>query len=131
MQWLVDLVYAMVLSKGFYFDRGDPAVSDFTTADFLPDDNWHDFDLSAIVPTEAKAVLLDVQIKSGAIGEYLMFRRAGNVNSICRNGFKIEVAAVGKEGDLVCACNKGHSDYRSTVATVPAVITVNVKAWWK
>jgi len=39
-----------------YVDRGDPADIDFNNNDLILDDTWHELDLSAVIPTNAKLV---------------------------------------------------------------------------
>jgi len=61
-------------------DRGDPASYDFTLPDFITDGNWHDLDLSVIVPDGARAVILGVNFTTEPAGSFMMFRKKGNVN---------------------------------------------------
>jgi hypothetical protein len=61
-------------------DRGDSAGYDFTLSNFTTDGNWHDLDLSAIVPDGVRAVILGVNFTTEPAGSFMMFRKKGNVN---------------------------------------------------
>ena len=65
-----------------YIDRGDPADFDFTLASLITDGDYHDLDLSSIVP-EAGAnhlVHLRFQIMDNAAGMIFFLREKGNSN---------------------------------------------------
>lgn len=64
MQWLIDIIKEWIGLNAGYFFRGDISAWDFTLVDFVRDENWHELDLSAIVPEGAKAVLLKVVVES-------------------------------------------------------------------
>jgi len=64
-----------------YVDRGDPANYDFTVGDFTCDGNWHDLDLSSIVPSGATCVDLKIVVMDDAAGSYFAIRENGNTNS--------------------------------------------------
>jgi hypothetical protein len=63
-----------------FIDRGDPAAYDFTKANLTLDGYYHDLDLSAIVPAEARAVLLRTRIRSTTVNAYIRLKKKGNVN---------------------------------------------------
>jgi len=113
----------------FFYDRGDPASYDKT--DFTTDGAWHDWDLSAIVPAGAKAVLLFVQIKDDAVGSYLGFRENGNSNAYNVSTIRTQVANIFADGDLICACDS--SRIIEYIGSNLAFVTTQavVKGWWK
>lgn len=71
-----------------YIDRGDPSSWDFEVADFTTDGTWKELDLSSIVPSNAVAVNIKVQVLDDTVGSYLRFRTNGNSNEVNR----VEVA---------------------------------------
>jgi hypothetical protein len=79
-----------------FADRGDPVAYDKLKADLSFDAAWHNWDLSAIVPSGAKSVLLGVvvQIAAGAGSTCISFRKDGNANAV-------NVASCGGTGDPV------------------------------
>lgn len=73
-------------------DRGDPADYDFTTGNFTTDDNWHDLDLSSIVPSGATWVKVKVVFTDDAVDSYLALRKNGNTNTRVSLSNKVRVA---------------------------------------
>lgn len=63
-----------------YVDRGDPAAPDFGNGDFTKDSNWHELDLSAIVPAAGANKL--VYITATVTGDTIEFRKPGNSNAV-------------------------------------------------
>lgn len=64
MQWLIDIVAQRVIDTigipPTYIWRGQRAFADWTIAFFDTDATWYEWDMSAIVPAGATAVLLRV-----------------------------------------------------------------------
>lgn len=86
-----------------YVDRGDPAGVDKIVGDFTLDGNWHDLDLSGIVPAGTKAVYLTVTLAAVA-GNYIYFRKNGNVNTANVLGISSVVLAA-TMGSFVVPCD--------------------------
>jgi hypothetical protein len=64
-----------------YVERSIGTSGDFDVATQLTDDNaYHDLDLSTIVPSGAKAVILEIQLYANTVGAYFYFRKNGNSN---------------------------------------------------
>lgn len=86
-----------------YADRGDPSDIDFSA--LTTDASWHDLDLSAIVPSGAKAVILRVYIQDDAVGTYLAFRKKGNSNGkvILQVFTQATNAAIEAQGIVPCS----------------------------
>lgn len=74
-----------------WVDRGDPASVDFDKDDLTIDYNWHELDLSTIIPKNAKLVMLRVIVNVMEIGRFCRFRKAGNSNDY--NTVKIRTQA--------------------------------------
>ena len=62
-------------------DRGDPAAADFAIGDFTKDNAWHTLDLSGIVGTGLKLVLLRFLLRATAAGAYIWLRKNGMSNT--------------------------------------------------
>lgn len=111
-------------------DRGDPAAYDWVVANFTRDNNWHDLDLSGIVPDKAKFVLFNIEIAQVATGKTFWLRKNGNVNT--KNVSQLRTQAVGLTlvGDVVTPCDANRKvEYRADTGTW-LVINVTVKGWW-
>lgn len=65
-----------------YVDRGDPASYDFTKDDLILDGNWHDLDISAIVPKTARAILFRGTVEGVSSTWKIRGRKYGNTNDI-------------------------------------------------
>jgi len=62
---------------------GDPAAPDFTAGTLTLDNNWHDLDLSAIVPAGRNFVLLRVFLSAvSTTTKSVFFRKNGNSNAV-------------------------------------------------
>lgn len=81
MQWIIDLVRDTIGPVDHYVDRGDFSGADFTIADFTRDGNWHDLDLSHIVPENTVLVSLRVTLKGTVQDKNFVLRENGNVNA--------------------------------------------------
>jgi len=81
-------------------DRGDPSSADYTKTDFTFDASWHTLDLSAILPSWARFVLLRLIITpdntAQGDGGTLLFREYGNSNALnVSGGYCVNEAAGG------------------------------------
>jgi len=73
----------MISRKGglSYVQRAEQAAYDYDQTTLTKDGAWHDLDLSAIVPTSAKLVLLRVGASYTAPGNYFRIGKQGDTNS--------------------------------------------------
>jgi len=62
-----------------FIDRGDPELNDFVWSDLTLDGNWHDLDLSGIIPKGTVLVLLRVANENDIVGAAFDCRRKGCV----------------------------------------------------
>jgi len=115
---------------GFYVYRGDPAVFDYKEPDWTMDYLWHELDLSAIVPANAKAIDASFIIAARSTGKFFHFRRHGQVNNknIC---FGMINVAWGSYGfDLTIPCDADRKiDYLMS-PDIDLVANFIVKGWW-
>jgi len=115
-----------------FTDRGDPTAADLTQATLTKDSAWHDWDLSAIVPAGATAVLIRVlAVNTAAIGT-LMFRKNGNANAINVARVDTQTTSGFVTADIVVPCDSGRmiEYYVGNVGTW-AAISLTVAGWWK
>lgn len=78
MLYLCKSCYDYIKQQGIVFDRGDPPAPDFSGADLISDNAWHEKDLSSIVPAGVSGCFLTVGIRSGFVNERIQIRQAGN-----------------------------------------------------
>ncbi len=113
-----------------FVDRGDATGWDYTEADFIEDSNWHELDLSGIVPANAKAVSVYLKFRATAANRIGQFRKFGNTNAYNVSGLSTQVANIDKWGVLTVALSTDHKiDYFFTTGTYP-YIRFLVKGWW-
>lgn len=113
-----------------FIDRGDPAAKDFTRADFTTDNAWHDRDLSAIVPANAKGVCMRVAIKADVINAYFYLKEKGNVIDANIVSRRTLVANVAHEMSAVCALDENRKiEYKAKNVTWQTM-DITVKNWW-
>lgn len=99
-------------------DRGDVGGYDVLMAALTLDNEWHNLDLSSILPTNAKWVRLRAQANSMTAPESLMFRRKGNTNNINVDGVFIAVESTDTNAwPLIKVGNDGIIEYCGTVGT--------------
>jgi len=134
MQWLIDIAKGAMkqylIDNPRFVDRGDPAVIDFTLANFIQDNAWHDLDLSGIVPANARGVLLKLDITAGAVALRAEFRKNGNANNHNTSTTVTQVVALSQATDCVCYLDDNRIiEYRFTMGPWIS-INVTVRAWW-
>jgi hypothetical protein len=116
-------------SAGSFVDRGDPAVVDYDQTSLTSDGNYHDLDLSVIVPAGAKAVLLAVYYKHATPGSYIRLRKNGYTNANNAATLVAQVNGVFAIGDFIISCDENRFiEYACTAGTVETDIIV--KGWF-
>ena len=111
-------------------DRGDPSDFDFTLTDFTTDGNWHDLDLSDILPEGAYAVVLFVGIEDDLAGQHISFRKNGNSNEKNWSRCFTQVSNIGIINDLTVFCDPDRKIEYQATNTTWTTINVTIKGWW-
>lgn len=130
MQWFIDIIKELIHGQLGYFDRGDPADADFTLVDFTLDNTWHDLDLSAIVPADAQAVNLKLNVRSAAAQTRYAFRKKGNVFEWNTLVIWSQVANIRKGVISAVACDSNRIIQYKSIGGVTNVLIVVVSGWW-
>ena len=113
-----------------FTDRGDPAAFDFAVGVLTTDGSWYDLDLSSVVPANAIAVLLGVNVNDDTIGQSIAFRKNGNSNSIATSSVRTQVANQQIEMDVVVACDANRVIEYITDNNTFTAINIKIKGWW-
>lgn len=113
-----------------YEDRGDPTAYDFLIADFTTDGNWHDLDLSAIVPKGVKLVHFTVIVGDDSSNKYIYFRKNGNANAYNANQAKTIVANIYTPYDFFCVCDNNRVIEYMASNTTWSSIALIVRGWF-
>lgn len=119
-----------VRQQGIYIYRGDPANFDFQTIDFTIDSNWHELNLSEIVPEHAKAADCSVLYLCELPNRLGYFRRHGQVNIFNAAVVLTQAAGIGFPADLTIALDSDRKcDYKLDPGP-DLFIALTVKGWW-
>jgi hypothetical protein len=113
-----------------FIDRGDPAASDFVVGALTTDGAWHDLDISAIVPSNAKAVLIRMSALTTTAQRVITLKKKGNTNSFNGSRMYTQVVSALITGDFVCPIGTdGLLEYLATNA-IWSTLSIVVKGWW-
>jgi len=110
--------------------RGEILVPDFQVGDFTIDDEWHDLDLSSILPANAFAFIVagSFDVDSGA--EYIQIRPKGFTGSYTK--FKSRSLVINAQHDFhgTIFCNNNQIvEYQISIATW-ATLYFCIRGWW-
>jgi hypothetical protein len=115
----------------FFTDRGDVAAYDKSLGDLTTDGAFHDWDLSALIPTYPAVVFLRVTFRSDTVGEYIQFRENGNSNEHNADSHLVLVANVfHRDVGLVMTDANGVIEYAATGGGVWNTINILVRGSW-
>jgi len=113
-----------------FVDRSDPAAWNFTLADFTTDGNWHELDLSGIIPANAKAAALSLMVADDVVNSSVRLRRPGQTYDYNCSEIVTMVADTPIVGDFVTALSDNRKiEYRTSPVTFNGII-LTVKGWW-
>lgn len=134
MQEWINLVKEWVQAQGYltagFVNRGDPTVHDFTQATLIQDNAWHELDLSAIVPENAKGVCIYIEAIHASATKTIMLRKSGNVNETVLSRLRTLVAGLAHYKDATVACDENRKiDYWIQTPNW-TLINFTVKSWW-
>jgi len=137
MQWLIDIateaMEQYLIDNPRYVDRGDPASVDYGSGDFTKDGNWHELDLSAIVPENARGFTATAEMVCDVVEGYFLIRKHGNVNTKAVSAIKSQIGGIAIQADFVCGANSARKiDYKVSPSPpkVFYVLTLTIKNWW-
>lgn len=71
-------MFAIPLKGLTYHDRGDLERADFTKTNFTKDNNWHDLDLSALIPAGVRLVKVKALVSHPAPEQRVVYRGKGH-----------------------------------------------------
>ena len=113
-----------------YVDRGDPTGWDKILSDFTTDGDWHDLNLSALVPAGAISIHVQVYVEYGLQGAFFHLRKKGNTYALNRMGQKIQSMGFGQEATGFVSCDVNRTiEYRASAVSF-SDISLLVKGWF-
>jgi len=120
--------YVTLTVSGTYVHRGDPSGKDKT--DFIANGTWIDWDLSAIVPAGATAVLMHVAILDDAAGNAFEFRRNGSTDVYAKARTNTQVANIPMTQSLIVPCDTNRIVEYTATNTTWAALEATIVGWW-
>lgn len=113
-----------------YVDRGDPAAYDFSVGVLTTDGNWHDLDLSSIIPEGTVLVHLFVFVSDDTPNVSIALRKKGNSNSynmsVCGN----HAANVHSRNDVMVVPDANRKIEYWTSNNTFTQLDIIVRGWW-
>lgn len=113
-----------------FVDRGDPASFDFDKEDLTLDGAWHDLDLSGIVPSVARAILICGHIQGNAVDWRVIFRKNGNTNEVNHCGMETLRANVERHRTSVVAIGSDKIIEYKADNQAWATLSLAIRGWW-
>lgn len=130
MQWLIDLIIAAAKTEIGYFDRGDPTTFDWELSDLIADNNWHDLNLSAIVPAGARCVLFNVLHHSTSSSGRFMMQTNGNANGNNIASIRTQTAFRYQDFPFLVAPDADRIVEYRIVPPGTNFLRITVRGWW-
>ncbi len=130
MQWLIDIVAARVLEQTGYRDRGDAASTDFSLGDLNNDGNWHELDLSTIVPEGANLIKIEVVLIATTANRNIQMRTPGNVNANNRAANVMQTSTRNHEEVLLVQPDAGRVVEYRTDTNFTGTLILTIGGWW-
>ncbi len=119
----------MTSAYGFVRNRGTVAAIDFAVGDLTTDATWNALDLSGIIPTTAKFVLLSVHVSDDVAGEVLIFRPTAGDPNENRSTIATQVANIANYADMWVPVGASRAVYYYATNVVWTTINITVKGW--
>jgi len=112
-----------------YVDRGDHPFYDWVESGLTLDANWHDLDLSGIVPVGTIAILMRTNLQAALPGNYIGFKRKGNTNNKTDAWCDVQTANIHIQFDKIVGVDGDRKiEYFGTVN--PTSIDLSIIGWW-
>ena len=113
-----------------FINRGDPAAYDKAKEDLTIDGAWHDWNVSAIVPAGAKAVLLIGHLEGNAIDWKINFREKGNSNEINHADMETIRANITRHRSVIVAIDANRVLEYNADNEAWTHLDLCIRGWW-
>lgn len=134
MQWLIDIIAAQVISTigipPTFIYRGDNAVPDFAIGDLTTDATWRALDLSAIIPTNATAIDLNILTMANAVSKSVLFKPNLTAGTANQAGFYTQVANQTIQHNLTLPIDQSRTIYYNIAPAVWPFLSISINGWW-
>lgn len=134
MQWLIDIVYEMVMAAigphNPFVDAGDIPDFQWRTADFNTNGAWHDLSLVDHIPVGTKAVLFHLYLMDNLVQSNILFRTKDNAKSYNIASCRTQVANVYIAANFIVTPDADRKIQYYATNTVFSTIWLSVRGWW-
>lgn len=113
-----------------WVDRGDVSSLDFEIADFTKDNAWHDLDLTAIIPTTARLILMDFDYNNTSNERHIEIRKQGQTYNFNHTEIHTRVAAQADHAMMVVSCGINRIIEYKMAAVGWTELAMTVRGWW-
>lgn len=114
-----------------YVGRGDPSTVDFDKDDLTQDGNYHDLDLSAIIPKNIKLLILRLTVNTLEASISGMFRTKSNSNEINVEQFYTLVGGNPRYFTFLLSPNSSRIIEYKLGSASWSVCNITICGWWK
>jgi len=115
---------------GYIFTGRYVSAADKVIGDFNNDGAWHDLDLSAIAPEEAKVLCFRISFANDVVGSTVAFRKNGETYSKTPVNLVL-VATIEHRWMMEVECDSGRIIEYLITANVWTSLELVVVGWWK
>lgn len=130
MQWLVNIISAVILAQTGYRDRGDAANPDFNLGDLNINGLWHELDLSSVVPEGANLVRIEAVFVTTALNAFIQLRTPGNTGVVNRAANVMQTANRNHEEILLVQPNADRIVEYRTSTGITGTLLLTIGGWW-
>lgn len=114
----------------YYVDREDPSAYDFTKEDLTTDLQWHDLDLSSIIPEGVNLIHMKVRLSAFELGGFQL-RKKGNTNDVNAATMKVQVANVYYYEDFFVTCDSNRKIQYLASNITWTNLDIVIRGWFK
>ena len=111
-----------------YVKRANPPATDFDEGDLTIDGDWHELDLSGIVPDGAVAVSLIVSIADDAASSLIRFRKPGETTE-SSHLLRTQVINIANDANPTVGCNSSRKIEYHVVSLTWSAIRLVIDGW--
>lgn len=115
-----------------WYNRGDSNTEDFLVTDLTKDGDWHDMDLSGVIPKGTSLVLMRLRLNHTGANQEIRFRTKGHtqVENFIGQHTNDAMRMLGTS-IMVQPDSDGIIQYTTGAAGTWLVITIQIKGWLK
>jgi hypothetical protein len=116
---------------GYFHYRGYPTAVDYAVGDLTTNGTWQSLDLSSIVDSGAKTVLLGVQVADDAAASIIQFQDSDTNSVVNLSQIATQVDNISVYADMIVPLTSARVLYYKASNLTFSTINIVVRGWWK